>query len=122
MKKIKKINRQIFYSDFDLRLFYLEGDGATEIKFEDGSFMSFYVDTKNCSVIFKNYKMEEYGESYKYLDITDLELIKPLIGKKVFKIEEVNNGIQLNIEGDKSISFLYRSTEEHIDSIYIKIT
>ncbi len=122
MKKIKNIYRQIFYSDFDLELFYLQGDGSTEIKFEDGSFMSFYADTEHCSVIYKNERMEKYRESYKYLDITDLESIRHIIGEQVLEIKKINNGVKLILENNKNISFLYRSTEEHLDSVYIKIT
>lgn len=78
------VKRQIFYSDWDLPNFEQEGDGVTELSFDNGAKLTIEHDT-SMNVLTKPEAMPTYGEgdSFIFREVTGNDFWQTRINQKI---------------------------------------
>ena len=128
--KIIKVSRQLFKSDLNQENCEQMADGSIEFIFNNHKIISFYSYTEVESISVSNTKMNQYGDSYIYKDLTNNLFWKKRVNKTITKITIVQSvyaskenslefAVEFEFENETKACIEYINDEDFPDTLRI---
>ena len=129
--KIIKVSRQLFKDDMNRENYEQLADGSIEFVFNNNKVISFFPWTEVESVSISDTKMNQYGDSYIYKDLTNNSFWKQRVNKTITKIVIVKSiygsednplefAVEFEFENDTKACIEYINDEDFPDTYWHK--
>lgn len=132
-RTIVSVRRYLLRSDFDElpeRSRHQESDGPVELTLDDGTRIHFVPDAEQMSVKVAEGRMPAWGEHYILVEPTANDFWSPIVGRPISEVTALVSvyatpdnrsefGVELKIEGSRSVLIEYLSDEEHPDLLRV---